>query len=226
MFQRNSLSWQLSELSPVWIAKASGAPLTGPCFALLTARTIASAVCRVSISWDGSSTGAARAWVAAGVLVLEAVDVLDPHGDCASTMCTSVRCANAVTGCAARDRCGAARVRRGRSRTVWCSAAADDDRRVAAGAGRAANERASQRGLWGSGLTFDGPGGRRERQVCQGHRPADDNARLNQFATRQVHGEVTIQCQRSDGYMSLRSHRTATGCRLGQARMMGHRFWL
>ena len=30
MFQRISLYWPLSELSPVWIASASGAPVTGP----------------------------------------------------------------------------------------------------------------------------------------------------------------------------------------------------
>ena len=30
MFQRTSLSWELSELSPVWIASASGLPVTGP----------------------------------------------------------------------------------------------------------------------------------------------------------------------------------------------------
>ena len=30
MFQRISLYWLLSELSPVWIANASGLPVTGP----------------------------------------------------------------------------------------------------------------------------------------------------------------------------------------------------
>jgi hypothetical protein len=51
MFQRTSLSWELSELSPVCSAKASGAPVTGPTPTRLTARTIASATWAVSTSW-------------------------------------------------------------------------------------------------------------------------------------------------------------------------------
>ena len=51
MFQRSSLSWALSVLSPVWIAKASGVPVTGPTPTWLTARTIASATWAVSVSW-------------------------------------------------------------------------------------------------------------------------------------------------------------------------------
>ena len=37
MFQRTSLYWQLSELSPVWIANASAWPVTGPTPTRLTA---------------------------------------------------------------------------------------------------------------------------------------------------------------------------------------------
>ena len=43
MFQRISLYWELSELSPVWMAKASGWPVTGPAPISLSSRTIASA---------------------------------------------------------------------------------------------------------------------------------------------------------------------------------------
>ena len=50
MFQRTSLYWQLSELSPVWIAKARFWPVTGPRPTRLTARTIESAIWGVSIS--------------------------------------------------------------------------------------------------------------------------------------------------------------------------------
>ena len=51
MFQRISLSWLLSELSPVWMASASRFPVTGPRAILLIRRTIASATWPVSISW-------------------------------------------------------------------------------------------------------------------------------------------------------------------------------
>ena len=51
MFQRTSLSWELSELSPVWIASASGLPVTGPAVISLMRRTIASAIWPESISW-------------------------------------------------------------------------------------------------------------------------------------------------------------------------------
>ena len=51
MFQRTSLYWQLSELSPVWIAKENGVPVAGPFFCALTACTIASATWAESISW-------------------------------------------------------------------------------------------------------------------------------------------------------------------------------
>ena len=51
MFQRISLSWQLSVLSPVSIANCSGSPVTGPLLTALTARTIASPICAESISW-------------------------------------------------------------------------------------------------------------------------------------------------------------------------------
>ena len=43
MFQRISLYWVLSELSPVWIAKASFLPVTGPAAIALISRTMASA---------------------------------------------------------------------------------------------------------------------------------------------------------------------------------------
>ena len=46
MFQRISLSWELSELSPVWIASASGLPVTGPAVIWLSRRTMASAIHR------------------------------------------------------------------------------------------------------------------------------------------------------------------------------------
>ena len=51
MFQLISLNWELSELSPVWMASASGAPVTGPVPMPLIWRTIASAICPESISW-------------------------------------------------------------------------------------------------------------------------------------------------------------------------------
>ncbi len=51
MFHRTSLRWELSELSPVWIASASVRPVTGPVASPLTARTIESAIWPVSISW-------------------------------------------------------------------------------------------------------------------------------------------------------------------------------
>ena len=50
MFQRTSLYWQLSELSPVSIANSSGSPVTGPFLIALIARTMASPTCAVSIS--------------------------------------------------------------------------------------------------------------------------------------------------------------------------------
>ena len=50
MFQRVSLCWQLSELSPVWIANENGVPVAGPFFCVLTAWTIASATCAERIS--------------------------------------------------------------------------------------------------------------------------------------------------------------------------------
>ncbi len=51
MFQRISLSWELSELSPVWIARSSVRPVTGPTPMALISRTIASAIWPDSISW-------------------------------------------------------------------------------------------------------------------------------------------------------------------------------
>ena len=51
MFQRTSLNCELSELSPVWMASASGLPVTGPLPIALISRTIASAMCPDSISW-------------------------------------------------------------------------------------------------------------------------------------------------------------------------------
>ena len=42
MFQRISLNWQLSELSPVSIANDSGSPVTGARLIALIARTMAS----------------------------------------------------------------------------------------------------------------------------------------------------------------------------------------
>ena len=50
MFQRISLYWLLSELSPVWIASASGVPLTGPAPILLMRLTIDSATWALSTS--------------------------------------------------------------------------------------------------------------------------------------------------------------------------------
>ena len=50
MFQRTSLRWLLSELSPVCRVNASGRPVTGPTPMRPIARTIASATCAVSIS--------------------------------------------------------------------------------------------------------------------------------------------------------------------------------
>ncbi len=51
MFQRTSLYWQLSELSPVSIANSSGSPVTGAVFTALMARTMASPTWALSISW-------------------------------------------------------------------------------------------------------------------------------------------------------------------------------
>ena len=51
MFQRISLCWQLSELSPVSIANSSGSPVTGARVIALTALTMASATWAESISW-------------------------------------------------------------------------------------------------------------------------------------------------------------------------------
>ena len=50
MFQRVSLNWQLSVLSPVSIANCSGTRVTGPHLTAFTARTIASPICAESIS--------------------------------------------------------------------------------------------------------------------------------------------------------------------------------
>ena len=50
MFQRTSLYWQLSVLSPVSIANSSGRPVTGPFLMALIARTIASPTWAESIS--------------------------------------------------------------------------------------------------------------------------------------------------------------------------------
>ena len=51
MFQRTSLYWELSELSPVWIARPAVCPVTGPRPIALISRTIASAIWPESISW-------------------------------------------------------------------------------------------------------------------------------------------------------------------------------
>ena len=51
MFQRTSLYWQLSALSPVWIAKENGRRVAGPRWSALIVCTMASATCAVSISW-------------------------------------------------------------------------------------------------------------------------------------------------------------------------------
>ncbi len=51
MFQRTSLYWQLSELSPVSIANSNGSPVTGALETALSARTIASPTWAESISW-------------------------------------------------------------------------------------------------------------------------------------------------------------------------------
>ena len=51
MFQRSSFSWQLSALSPVWMAKSSGRPLAGaPSANVLIFRAIESATWVVKIS--------------------------------------------------------------------------------------------------------------------------------------------------------------------------------
>jgi hypothetical protein len=51
MYERSSLSWQLSVVSPVTTVNASGAPETGPAASPRTARIIASATWNVNSSW-------------------------------------------------------------------------------------------------------------------------------------------------------------------------------
>ena len=50
MYQRSSLYWQLSQLSPVTTANDSAWPQAGPPVSALTARTAASPTCTESIS--------------------------------------------------------------------------------------------------------------------------------------------------------------------------------
>lgn len=96
MFQRTSLSWELSELSPVWMASASGLPVTGPAAMALSWRTIASAIWPVSISCgryaEANSPVAGRALVSSN---------RSAHstriGDWASTTCTSLSWAKAIS---------------------------------------------------------------------------------------------------------------------------------
>ena len=80
MFQRISLSWLLSELSPVCSVKASGRPVTGPTPISLIARTIASATWAVSIScgrYADAEEADRRVALLVGVVV--AVDPLHPR---------------------------------------------------------------------------------------------------------------------------------------------------
>ncbi len=106
MFQRISLNWELSELSPVWMASASGRPVTGPIPILLISRTMASAIwpdrnsCgryaelnSVGGIGDGSSSRSANS---------------SRSGDWASTMWTSLSWANAIIGVRDAWRPGAA----------------------------------------------------------------------------------------------------------------------
>src|SRR6185437_13586944 len=51
MYERSSLSWQLSVASPVTTVNASGAPDTGPAASPRTARIIAAATWNVNSSW-------------------------------------------------------------------------------------------------------------------------------------------------------------------------------
>ena len=90
MCQRSSLRWVLSALSPVLIAKSSGRPVTGPPGSALSACTMASATCAVSIScgryadWNGN-------WVANGEPgSLYRSRNSTRAGDCASMTCMSV----------------------------------------------------------------------------------------------------------------------------------------
>ena len=110
MFQRTSLYWELSELSPVWMASASGLPVTGPTPIALISRTIASAI------WPGEhllgAVGRAEEPVGGSGEGSSSRSMNSSRsGDWASTMCTSLSCANAITGARAAGRPGAASAR-------------------------------------------------------------------------------------------------------------------
>ena len=148
MFQRISLSWELSELSPVWIASASGLPVTGPAATLLSWRTIASAMWPESISCGRYAE--AKIPVLGSALSSSNRSVHSTRiGDWASTTCTSLSWAKAIS--ALRRLRGPARGVPPRSRADQVRLAGGHDHRaVAAGADGSA----------GQGPPEGGPGGR------------------------------------------------------------------
>jgi hypothetical protein len=104
MFQRISLYWQLSELSPVSIANSSGSPVTGAREIALTARTIASPTWAVSISC-GRYADAKRSVVCPVVFGSSYLSVHSTRaGDWWSTTCTSLSWAKASRLARVRDR--------------------------------------------------------------------------------------------------------------------------
>ena len=124
MFQRISLSWLLSELSPVWIANCSELPSTGPAPSALTARTMESATCADRISW-GRYAELNRPIV--GALEVPGSSNRSNHssraGDWWSTTCTSVSWTKVALWTRAAARFGAAAMPTS-VRTTWGSGAA------------------------------------------------------------------------------------------------------
>ncbi len=109
MFQRASLYWELSELSPVSRANSSGSPVTGPTLTALIARTMASATCAVSISWgryaDAKSPGTGPVALGSSYRSVHSTRA----GDWWSTTCTSLSWAKASRPCGASWRAAAGR---------------------------------------------------------------------------------------------------------------------
>jgi len=103
MYQRVSLYWTLSTMSPVRMVKAGGSPSIGPCPMLRTARTPASTSCVLSISCGRYAESVLNAdWLpSAGRSASRSLNSTR-LGDLSSTICRSdiwTKVVNATVGC-------------------------------------------------------------------------------------------------------------------------------
>ena len=203
MFQRNSFCWQLSELSPVWIANASGVPLTGaglhvvdrPDHRLgdLEGEHLLRAIARREEPDDG---------VAGGVLVLEPVDVLQAHRRLRVDQVHVGHVGEGEHRRAGRRTCGVGGAAEVSAHDVRL-AGLHDDGGVAAGAGGAAHERLRERRVLRVSCPVTAQAAERERHVSQRRRPADHDTGLDEGATRQDHAPTTItRCDVLTGHIA------------------------